>query len=196
MTVRPPKEHREAEHCMDDIDEAANLRLKAKVSNLESCSHRLNGRIVGIKEDTENGRPTEFVSLLLPELLGRDNFTKPVIIDQAHCRLRPKPLTNKRPRIIIAGIHNDGELVRILWLSREQAPQQYHSERVSIFPDTARTPAQCQTFNAVRKKLIDAGAKCTLRFPAELLVVYNNSVKVFDSPADAERFGVSLSDQS
>ncbi|KAM4573726.1 uncharacterized protein l1td1 [Odontesthes bonariensis] len=98
------KEHREAEHRPDDMDEAlsttdsriaaleatcrdlstANGLLKAKGNDLQGRSRRLNVRIVGIKEGEENGRPTEFVSRLIPELLGRDNFTKPVKIDRAH----------------------------------------------------------------------------------------------------------------
>lgn len=211
------KEHREAEHRMDDIDDvlsaadsritglettckeltAANVRLQAKVNGLESRSRRLKVRIVGIKEGAENSYPTEFVSRLISELLGRDSFTKPVKIDRAHRSLRPKPLADEPARTIIARVHNDGYLVRILRLSREQAPLQYHGERVSIFPDyTAEVSSQRQAFDTVRKKLIDAGAKCTLCFPVKLQVVYNNSVKIFDSPVDAQRFAVSLSDDS
>lgn len=89
------KEHREAEHRLDGMDEAlsatdsritvleatckdlstANGLFKAKLNDLEGRSRRLNVRIVGIKEGEENGRPTEFVSWLIPELLGQDNFT-------------------------------------------------------------------------------------------------------------------------
>lgn len=111
------KEHCEAEHRLDDMDEAlsaadscitvleatckeltaANGLLKAKVKDLEGCFRRLNVRIAGIKEGEENGRPTEFVLRLIPELQGQDNFTRPVKIDQAHRSLRPKPLANERP---------------------------------------------------------------------------------------------------
>lgn len=211
------KEHREAAHRLDDMDEAlsaadsritvleatckdltaANGLLKAKLNDLEGRSRRLNIRIVGIKEGEENGRPTEFVSRLVPELLGQDNFTRPVKIDRAHRSLRAKPLANERPRIIIARVHNDSDLVSILRLSRQQAPLQYHGERVSIFPDyTAEVSSRRQAFTAVRKRLMDAGAKCSLRFPARLQVAHNNTVKIFDSPADAERFANSLADKT
>ena len=211
------KEHREAEHRLDGMDEAlsaadsritaleatckdlstANGLLKAKVNDLEGRSRRHNVRIVGIKEGEESGRPTEFVSRLIPELLGRDNFTKPVKIDRAHRSLRPKPLANERPRVIIARLHNYGDLVSILRLSRQQAPLQYQGERVSIFPDyTAEVSSMRQAFSTVRKKLMDAGAKCSLRFPAKLQVIHNNSVKTFDSPADAERFANTLVDKT
>ncbi len=94
------KEHCKAKHRLDDIDDAlsatdsritvleatckdltvANGLLKAKVNNLEGRSRRLNVRIAG----EENSCPTEFVPWLIPELLGHDNFTKPVKIDRAH----------------------------------------------------------------------------------------------------------------
>lgn len=211
------KEHREAQHRLDDVDEAlsaadsritvleatckeltaANGLLKAKVNDLEGRSRRLNVRIVGIKEGEENGRPTEFVSRLIPELLGQDNFPKPVKIDRAHRSLRPKPLANERPRIIIARVHNDRDLVSILRLSRQQAPLHYHGARVSIFPDyTAEVSSLRQAFSTARKKLMDAGATCSLRFPAKLQVVHNGTVKIFESPVDAERFATSLADKT
>lgn len=125
------KEHHEAENRLNDVEDAlsvadshitalesicealaaANGLLKAKVNDLGSRSRRLNIRIVGIKEGEENGRPTEFVTRLILELLGRDNFTKPVKIDRAHRSLRAKPLMNERPRIIIARVHNDRDLL-------------------------------------------------------------------------------------
>uniref|UniRef100_A0A3Q0R454 L1 transposable element RRM domain-containing protein n=1 Tax=Amphilophus citrinellus TaxID=61819 RepID=A0A3Q0R454_AMPCI len=208
------REHSEAQHRLDDIDAAlsstdvrvsaleatcselaaANVLLKAKLNDLEGRSHRQNIRIVGIKEGEEGGRPTEFVSKLISELFGQDNFPRPVKIDRAHRALRPKPPTHERPRIIIARVHNVRDVMNILRLSRQQAPLLYHGQRLSIFPDyTAEVSAQRQAFNTVRKKLVEAGAKCSMRFPAKLLVSLNDTVKTFDSPTDAEQFVNSLS---
>lgn len=78
--------------------------------------------IVGIKEGEEKGCPTDFVCKLIPELLGQDNFSRPVKIDRAQRSLRPKPQPNERPRIIIAKVHNDWDVIDILRLSRLQAP--------------------------------------------------------------------------
>ncbi len=65
-----------------------NLR---KIScDLESRSRRQNIRIVGIKEGAENGEPTEFVTNLMVNLLGEDNFDRPIQIDRAH--RSPQPL--------------------------------------------------------------------------------------------------------
>lgn len=41
-----------------------------KLDDLESRSRRQNIRIVGIAEDTEKGRPLEFITDLIPSLLG------------------------------------------------------------------------------------------------------------------------------
>lgn len=65
--------------------------------------------------------------------------------------------------------------------------------KVSIFPDyTAKVSSQRQAFNGVKKRLVDAGAKSSLRFPAKLQVLYNNQVNVFPSRDEAERFADSV----
>lgn len=55
---------------------------QAKLDDLEARSHNIC--IVGIKEKTENGRPTEFVYGLLPKLLGEEHFNLPIEVDRAH----------------------------------------------------------------------------------------------------------------
>lgn len=68
-------------------------------------------------------------------------------------------------------------------------PLSYHGERVPIFPYyTGKVAAQQQSFNSVRKQLIDAGAKCSLQFPAKLQAGHNNTVSTFISPAKAKWF--------
>lgn len=159
------KEHRQAKQRLDHTDIALSVAdsriaaLEATCKDLTAANGllkaKLNDRIAGIKEGEEKGRPTEFVSRLIPELLGRDNFTKPVKIDRAHRSQRPKPLANERPRIIIARLHHDSDLVSTLRLSRQQAPLQYKGEKVSIFPKyTAEVSSQRQAFSTVRKKLM------------------------------------------
>uniref|UniRef100_A0AAV2JCN5 Uncharacterized protein n=1 Tax=Knipowitschia caucasica TaxID=637954 RepID=A0AAV2JCN5_KNICA len=56
---------------------------------------------------------------------------------------------------------------------------------------TAEVSSQRQAVNTVKKKLTDAGARCTLRF--QLNVNYNNKVQVLSTPSEAERFASSLS---
>lgn len=173
--------------------QAANTRLSTKLNDLEGRSRSLNIRIVGIKEGEENNRPAEFVSELISKILGQENFSKPVKVDRAHRSLKPKPKEKEPPRVIISKLHNNRDVKNILRLSRQRAPLSYKDERVSIFPDfTAEVIAQRQAFNSVRNKLADAGAKCTMRFPAKLQVTYNKTVYVFDSPAAAERFANSI----
>lgn len=207
------KKYHESERRFEDLDEAmsandsrlaaleasckelqvVNTLLKAKVNDLEGRSRRLNVRIAGVKEGDEKGSPTDFVANLLPELLGRENFSRPIKIDRAHRSLRPKPQPNERPRVIIAKVHNDRDVFDILRLSRQRSPLLYRGDRVSIFPDyTAEVSAQRQAFGGVRKRLIDAGAKCSLRFPAKLHVEYNNTSKTFMSPEEAARFADSI----
>uniref|UniRef100_A0A3Q0SYH9 L1 transposable element RRM domain-containing protein n=1 Tax=Amphilophus citrinellus TaxID=61819 RepID=A0A3Q0SYH9_AMPCI len=208
------KEQREIESRVDVIDEAMsstdsrisalevtcgqlreeNALLKVKLNDLEGRSRRCNIRVLGIKEGEEQGRPTDFITRLIPEVLGKDNFAKPVKIDRAHRSLRPKPQPDERPRAIIARIHNARDVANILRLSRLHSPLMYNGARVSIFPDyTAEVVSQRMAYNNVRKKLTEAGAKCSLPYPAKLQVVHNNTVKTFLSPAEADLFASSIS---
>lgn len=89
-------------------------KLWAKLSDLVGRSRCNNIRIPGVPEGEEKGRSTEFVSNLIPKLLGDDNFTKLVVIDRAPCTQQPKPPEGSRPRMIIAQVHLTQEKEKIL----------------------------------------------------------------------------------
>ena len=84
---------------------ASRCKLQeAKLDDLEARSRRQNIRIIGIKEKDENGRPTEFVTKLFPELQGEEHFDRPVVVDRAH-RIAV-PAKDGKPRAIIARLHH------------------------------------------------------------------------------------------
>ena len=166
-----------------------NLKLKSRLESIESYSRRLNIRLVGISEGEEQQNPTEFVSKLIPELLGPGSFDKPVKIDRAHRSLRARPPPTANPRVIIAKLHHDRDVRTIFELSRDKGQLRYKGKKVFIFPDyTAEVASKRQAFNKVKKRLTDGGAKCSLRFPAKLQVVHNNKTEVYEKPEDAETY--------
>lgn len=166
-----------------------NNKLSIRINDLEGRSRRNNIKIVGIPEGEEKGRPTEFVTGLIPKLFGESNFSQPVTVDRAHRVPLPRRSTDaKRPRTIIARIHFYQEKEMLLRLSRQQELT-YNDLRVFVFPDyTAEVMAQRRAFREVMNTLREKGIKFTLRFPARLHVQYNDQVKVYTSPSDAETF--------
>uniref|UniRef100_A0AAZ1Y5A5 Uncharacterized protein n=1 Tax=Oreochromis aureus TaxID=47969 RepID=A0AAZ1Y5A5_OREAU len=189
---------RSSEQCLDVIDEvlttmdgrvcmledtckelmAATVNLRDKLGHMEARSRWANIRI-----------PADFVSSLLLDVLGKDNFIKPIKVERAHRTLRPKPAAGQRPRAIIAKLHHEKDMWHVLRLARQRAPLSCDGERLSIFPDyTVEVLAQRMAFNTVRKKLCASGATCSLRYPTQLRVVHNNITNTFKSPAEAERF--------
>ncbi|KAJ8015326.1 hypothetical protein DPEC_G00024960 [Dallia pectoralis] len=103
-----------------------NAFLRAKTNDLEGRSRRNNIKFVGIPEGEEKGNPTEFLSALIPKLLGETHFSKPVIVDRAHRSLQPKPAEGAsgppaRPRTIIARVHHYQEKETIIRLARQQS---------------------------------------------------------------------------
>lgn len=160
---------------------------EAKLDDLEARSRRQNIRIVGIKEKTENGRPTEFVSMLLPKLLGEENFKLPIEVDRAHRSLAPA--VDGKSRAFIARIHHYQVKEQVLRLAREKAPLQYDGRPVYIFPDlTSATMKKRQAFQAIREKCRAKLIRCGFRHPARFVVTVNDNTGTFNTPAEAERF--------
>ncbi|CAI5655064.1 unnamed protein product [Oreochromis niloticus] len=169
--------------------QADNEALRLKVLDLEGRSRRQNIKIVGLPEKIENGRMVEFLSKFLPKLLGADNFDKPLDIDRAHRLGGRTPGERDRPRVTIARIHHVQVREKILQLAREQFPLNYNGKAIHIFPDfPTEVVKQRQVFQDVRKRLMDAGARCSFYYPARLRVMHGSMVKVFSTLHEAEDF--------
>lgn len=130
-----------------------NKGLHSKVLDSEGRSRRNNIKIVGIPEGEEKGRPTDFVSQLIPKLLGAENFDEPVMIDRAHRTLQPKPAEGARPRTIVARVHLPQEKGKILRLGRQHALE-YSGNRIFVFPDyTVEVMEKRRSFKEVLQTL-------------------------------------------
>ncbi|CAL9699011.1 unnamed protein product [Knipowitschia caucasica] len=165
-----------------------NMKLHSKLDDLEGRSRRNNIKIVGIPEGEEKGRPTEFVTSLIPKLLEQGNLAKQVIVDRAHRVPMPRATSTQRPRSIIARIHFYQEKEMLLRLSR-QNQLVYNGARIFIYPDyTADVMTQRRGFRDVMQALREKEVTFILRFPARLQVNYEDQVKVFNSPAEAVAF--------
>lgn len=171
----------------EDLTRHAN-QLQSKILDLEARSRRHNIKIIGIKEDSEKGRPTDFVSSLIPELLGKQHFPHPVKVDRAHRSLQPKPAAGGRPRTIMARIHHFQVKEMILRLSRTQ-PMEYNGNKVLIFPDyTNEVMSQRRAFRDVMQALRNEGIKHYLRYPAKLHVHWRDedAPEIFNDPVTAK----------
>ncbi|ROJ36683.1 LINE-1 retrotransposable element ORF1 protein [Anabarilius grahami] len=130
--------------------EAECEKLKEKTCDLESRSRRQNIRIVGVKEGAEKGKPTEFVTNLLTQVLDAGNFDRPIQIDRAHRLLQPP--REGRSRAFIVRLHHYQVKEHILRLARSNKLQ-YEGKEIHIFPDLAADVLkQRQKFDAIRKK--------------------------------------------
>lgn len=131
--------------------------------DLEAKSRRHNIKIVGIQECEEEGKLTEFVSRLIPQLLREEHFPRLVKVDQAHRSLQPKLVVGEKPRTILVRFHHFQEK---LILHRETVPPlEYKGKRVLIFPDYTTDAIQDMIQTMCKK-----GMKFTLRYPARLQI--------------------------
>lgn len=165
-----------------------NSALKLKVDDLEGRSRRNNIKIIGIPEQEEGGKPTEFIEALIPNLFGSDSFPSPVVIDRAHRTLRPPPTAGDKPRAIIARVHFYREKELILRLRRDRQLQ-YKGNKVLIFPDyTPDVMRQRREYTEAQRMLRELKVQHSLLFPARLRIKHGERVKIFNTPSEAMTF--------
>ena len=178
----------ELESLYSLLQKGQDLQHK-KLDDLESRSRRQNIRILGIKEEAEKGRPLEFVSNLIPNLLGNENFPNKVIVDRAHRGPGPKPADRARSRPFIVRLHYYQTRELIVRLAAKKGPLQYDGAKVFIFPDLSQdVVARRKEFDKVRKRCRDADLRYGFLYPARFVVTLEGDTHTFNKPDEALKF--------
>ena len=167
-----------------------NTKLKTKVTDLENRSRRSNLRIIGLAESTESGRPTEFFSQLLQNVVGKEILPSPPEIDRAHRTLIPKPGPGQRPRPVLLCLHRYQTKERILWEARRRGKFDFHGQQIRIVEDySAEIMSQRVQYKDVMAELYTRGFKPALLYPARLrLMLPSGAKKWIESVDAAQRF--------
>uniref|UniRef100_A0A3Q2PUB8 L1 transposable element RRM domain-containing protein n=1 Tax=Fundulus heteroclitus TaxID=8078 RepID=A0A3Q2PUB8_FUNHE len=157
-----------------------NRELRDKVTYLENYTRRQNIRIVGIPENTEGAKPTEFIAKLLLELFGEDNFQTPPSVDRAHRSSAPKPGEGNRPRPLIVKLHHFQTKERILRLAREKGKLTYNGTRIHIFPDFRPDINKRRAAFSESKQLLHAAQiKFAMYYPATLQFSHDKNSQLY-----------------
>lgn len=184
---------------------AAIEELVAKVDDLENRARRSNLRLVGLPEKEEGSDMCAFLERWIPEVLGAQNFPRPVLIERAH-RIGGAGVNDAetggrfgvRPRVIIMKFLNYADRSRVMKAARSKGEILYDNQRVMFFPDvSADLVRRRKVFDAVKKELASLSIP-TLRYgiihPAKLLVTVKGKRHIFDTAAGAKDFVHRLKD--
>lgn len=169
--------------------EASNSSLRLKLDDLENRGRRKNLRVIGIPEDSEKGRPSEFMSTFFEAVFGAGKLSRAPVIERAHRSLAPKPQPNQRPRPMIVRFHHFPIKEEILRHSRSQTQLRYKGSPIRIYPDlSADLARQRGEFGGVKTQLFKAGVKFRHLYPNRLIINFQGAQREFASPAEANRF--------
>lgn len=91
--------------------------LRRAVQDMENRDRRINLRLVGVKERSENGKPRELVRSIISDTLGID--LAETELQRAHRSPGPPPDEGRPPRPIIIRFHNYLERERVLVAARQ-----------------------------------------------------------------------------
>lgn len=152
-----------------------NEGLKDTLDGYEK--RRLNLRVLGVAEDSEQGQcPLKFMSKLLVKVLNDESFTKPLELERCHRALMAKPSPDAHPRPFTLCFHRYQERERVLQLAIEKWQLSYEGKKILIFPDfSAQLVAKCSAYEKVKSKLYEINIKFSLRYPAMLMVYLQGS---------------------
>lgn len=178
----------------DDIKDARDrvekmekliTQLKDKTDDLENRSRRSNIRILNIPERVEGQDTAGFLEKFIPQILGNDNFTSPIIVERAH-RIGKR---SDRPRPLIAKFLNYRDKEKILRLARSKSEMIYQNKKIAFYPDySAELQRRRDEFRDVKRLLREKNMEYALIYPAQLRVKHLETVKVFSTPAEAQHF--------
>ena len=158
---------------------------------MQSYNKRKIIRIVGIKEDLEGPRPTEFISKLLLKIFGDESFNGAVPVEIAHRSSFPKPAEGdkKPPRPFIVKLQHFQTKQLILRLAREKGSLTYDGSRIHIFPEfTPEISKRRAAFSEAKEKLHAAKIKFGLYYPATLQFTHNKKHMKFTDPSEAIKY--------
>ncbi|KAJ1173728.1 hypothetical protein NDU88_005554 [Pleurodeles waltl] len=106
-----------------------------KNEDLEARSRTNNLCIVGIPESTDTCHMEQYVERLLTTVVGREAFSKILVVERAHGALMTKLPPGAPPRPIIARLLNYRSRDTTLRLGREMHPLKFEGNEISIFLD-------------------------------------------------------------
>ena len=180
--------HNTEKQCASLLTE--NQLLRHKADDLENRSRRMNLRVVGIPEGSEQGRPTDFMSSFFATLFGESKLSRRPVIERAHRTLNPKPAPDRPPRAIIVTFHHFQMKEEIARLARnQQGKLSYKDSSIRIFPDLSADLARRRgTFREIKGQLYNAGIKFRHSYPSKLTVTFEGTDHTFEDPSDASAF--------
>ncbi|CAL9691835.1 unnamed protein product [Knipowitschia caucasica] len=167
---------------------AANEKLRAKLSDIESRNRRCNARFVGLPEGIEGPQPSKFFSELLQNVFGKAIFPSPPELDRGHRTLAPKPSPGGRPVIVCFHRYQNKEL--LIREARRRNDLKYMDKPFRIYEDySPEVVSQRREYRSVMADLYRLGLRPSLQYPARLRITEADGVRrTFGSVVEAERF--------
>ncbi len=153
--------------------EKENIYLRDKAEEAENRSQSSNLRFFGIPEHKEGRDVIAFMSQLILQLLGKDNFPVAPVIERAHRSPTFSSSTSSAsPRPILVKFLHFQDKVKILRLARVKGELIHMGARIHVYPDfSAGLVKKRRQFDAVKKSLCAADMKYSLLYPAKLRVM-------------------------
>lgn len=151
-----------------------------KIQDLENGSRASNLGFVRIPDLMEGRDILGFMSKLIPQLFGPQNFSTPPATERAHRTPTFRHHDRAGPPPILIELLNFQEKVKILRLAREKKELLHQGHRIYIDPDfSADLVKKRRSFDPVKRRLREFNLKYSLRYPSTLSVIVDGKPQLF-----------------
>lgn len=166
---------------------AENAVLVNRAEDIENRSRRCNVRVVNIPENAEGTDTVKFMTEFFAEVVGKDVYQTPPVLDRAHRLGQERPGPTGKPRVMIVRFHYYQDKVRALRSDRNRL--NWRGQKVLFFPDYGTSTAkQRASFARVKSLLYERKVKFRLAYPALLKVDFEGETHDFKTASEAQRF--------
>uniref|UniRef100_A0A8C6T413 L1 transposable element RRM domain-containing protein n=1 Tax=Neogobius melanostomus TaxID=47308 RepID=A0A8C6T413_9GOBI len=159
--------------------------LTTRLAEVEDRERRLNLRIYGFPEKSEDKDAISFLRKVLPEILGCE-FELGLELERAHRALGPVQ-PGARPRPFVVRFLRFQEKERVRRLARERGEVLWQRHKISFYQDFSRaTQMRRKAFAECKRLLHQAKIPFGIGYPATLFFTSPNGNKHrFDDPKEA-----------
>ncbi|XP_062925184.1 cAMP responsive element modulator b [Mobula hypostoma] len=165
-----------------------NIKLMAKVTDLEGWSRWQNLRMLGLPESIEGRRPTEFFSSLLCEIFGKETLPSPLEIGRAHRSLAAKPAPGQKLHLVTLRLHRYQIKDLLFREARRRRKLEYHGQQIRVVEDYSPEVLSLRPeYREVMMELYNRELRPSLLYPARLRITLPSSDKKWLHSVDETR---------
>lgn len=149
--------------------------------------------VLGLPKGVEGQRLVEFAESFFKSPISLTDISPTYVVERAHRVPTGRGTPGAPERHFLVRFLNYRDQDRILSKAHKHLTLPYENTAVHLYPNfSAELQKKLQTFTDVRRRLGEKDIKYSMLYPSRIRVPHGGSVKLFDSPDEADAWLLTL----